>query len=311
MDPTTLSHAVVEVSKVVDFFDKRRNHDWGLFSTPDYQKLSDEQAHATLCYTELNCLLAMLEALSDRSFKGFISAALRLKSSYSTFKECLALYRKMPFSSEKASDEFHNGVRMISGLFAICLSMLPARLVAILEFFGWKSDTQHGMRVLTKCLQQKDSVRYGAVTLFVASIAGLESNFFGIGEPELGILDLIAEDWTTRYPNSLSIKLLSGIRSLNYSRFEESFECFRQSLTCPSISPYIYKAPYFLMAFTSMQLCQWNEAAKIMKVLVGDPLSPATTTYLYVAMLLMDYDLNGVKSHKREIIQLLRYELVF
>lgn len=306
MDQETISHAVAQVNLVVDYFDKKRNHDWGLFTSPDYDKLTDEQAHATLCYTELNSILAMLEALSDRSFRGFISAAIKLKSAYSTFKECLVLYRKMPFSSEKASEEFHTGVRMISGLFAICLSMLPSRLVAILEFFGWKSNAEEGMRVLIKCLEHKNSVRYGAVSLFVVCCVGVERNLFGIGEPDLPLLDKIAQDWTDKYPQSLIIKMLAALRHMNYSQFEEANNLFCQSLSCPSFSPYIYKAPYFLMSLMSMQMCRWTQAANIAKNLVGDKISPATSTYLYVVMLLMDYDLNGNTSHKKEIIELLR-----
>ncbi|XP_053206356.1 tetratricopeptide repeat protein 39A-like [Panonychus citri] len=306
MEPNVINHAINELSKIVDFLDKRKDKSGGLFSNPNYQEITDEQAHAALCFTELNAMLAFLKPMADKSFKGFLSSAFRLKSSYTGFKGCLAMYRKKPFQDELSCEEFQTGVRMIYGIFGLFFSLLPAKFTSLLEYFGLFNNRYAGLDILKKCITCKHTLRYSVSSAFIIAYFAFLDYFFSLGESDLNMVDTIVTDWGIKYGKTYYYYLIKGMGAMTHSQFEEACTTLTQSFTLPAISPNLYKMSYFFMALSKIQLCQWSEAANMMKILAGDKISPATTTYFYAILLYMEYDLNGEKKHANQIIDLMK-----
>ncbi|XP_015781864.1 tetratricopeptide repeat protein 39A [Tetranychus urticae] len=306
MDSAVINHAITELSKIVDFLDKRKDKSGGLFTNPNYEEITDEQAHAALCFTELNAMLAFLKPMADKSFKGFLSSAFRLKSSYTGFKSCLALYRKKPFRDDFSCEEFQTGVRMTYGVFGLFFSLLPAKFTSLLEYFGLFNNRYAGLDILRKCIHAKTTLRYFIVSAFTIAYFGFLDYFFSLGESDHNLVDTIVNDWSIKYGKTFYYSLIKGLGEMTHSKFDEACLALQSSFKLPAISPNLYKISYFFMVLSKTQLCQWSEAAAIMKLLAGDKVSPATSTYFYAILLYMDYDLNGEKSHANQIIDLMK-----
>src|SRR5256885_890421 len=60
-----------------------------LFRSFDYNSYTDEEAHAELIYAGTQIALGLLSIIEDQSIYGIINAAFTIRSSHSTYKECL------------------------------------------------------------------------------------------------------------------------------------------------------------------------------------------------------------------------------
>src|SRR5256885_17170700 len=95
-----------------------------LFRSFDYNSYTDEEAHAELIYAGTQIALGLLSIIEDQSIYGIINAAFTIRSSHSTYKECLnILNNKTNWSSDKLREHFESGTRLGIGAFDLFVSM--------------------------------------------------------------------------------------------------------------------------------------------------------------------------------------------
>ncbi|KAL7988673.1 hypothetical protein Chor_007592, partial [Crotalus horridus] len=111
---------------------------------------SDGEMHAELCYAE--CLLqkAVLTFIQDENMISFIKGGLKIRTSYQIYKECLQVLQ-MAQSSKIRNEIFHQfegGVQLGIGAFNLMLSLLPGRILRLLEFIGFSGNRELGLHQL-------------------------------------------------------------------------------------------------------------------------------------------------------------------
>jgi hypothetical protein len=121
--------------------------------------LTDLEIHSELVYAECLLLRSILTFLQDENLVSFIKGGLKIRSCYQSYKECLKIYRRRDWKEEshstvgedgvEASDvsqkhnnanlkmHFEGGVKMGIGTFNVIISLLPARVMKILEIAGF------------------------------------------------------------------------------------------------------------------------------------------------------------------------------
>jgi len=106
----------------------------------DYNSYTDEEAHAELIYAGTQITLGLLSIIGDQSIYGLINAALTIRSSHGTYKECLnILNNKTNWSSPSIKDHFESGTRLGIGAFDLFVSMFPNKLAKLLVYVGFHS----------------------------------------------------------------------------------------------------------------------------------------------------------------------------
>ncbi|MEE6459104.1 hypothetical protein FKM82_000538 [Ascaphus truei] len=121
-----------------------------LVSKQTVDQLSEEEMHAEICYAE--CLLqkAALTFVQDENMINFIKGGLKIRTSYQIYKECHQVLRAAMNQDSKNSRETYyqveGGVKLGIGAFNLMLSLLPARILRLLEFIGFS-----GNRVISIC----------------------------------------------------------------------------------------------------------------------------------------------------------------
>uniref|UniRef100_A0A671WYL7 Tetratricopeptide repeat protein 39B n=1 Tax=Sparus aurata TaxID=8175 RepID=A0A671WYL7_SPAAU len=97
------------------------------------ESLTEEEMHAELCYAEVLLQKAALTFL-DESIIGFIKGGMKMRNSYQIYNS--------------THIHFKGGVNMGIGSFNLMLSLLPSRVLRLMEFLGFSGDREVGLSSL-------------------------------------------------------------------------------------------------------------------------------------------------------------------
>uniref|UniRef100_A0A3B1K8Z9 Tetratricopeptide repeat domain 39B n=1 Tax=Astyanax mexicanus TaxID=7994 RepID=A0A3B1K8Z9_ASTMX len=121
-----------------------------LVSKQSSDRLKEEQMHAEICYAE--CLLqkATLTFVQDENMISFIKGGIKIRTSYQIYKDCQHV---LNMSQGVGGDtdtfaQFEGGVKLGIGSFNLMLSLLPARILRLLEFIGFSGNREFGLSQL-------------------------------------------------------------------------------------------------------------------------------------------------------------------
>uniref|UniRef100_A0A673GYZ0 Tetratricopeptide repeat protein 39B n=1 Tax=Sinocyclocheilus rhinocerous TaxID=307959 RepID=A0A673GYZ0_9TELE len=109
-----------------------------------------EEMHAEICYAE--CLLqkATLTFIQDENMISFIKGGIKIRTSYQIYKDCQSLSNMSQGvgGDSEAFRQFEGGVKLGIGSFNLMLSLLPARILRLLEFIGFSGNREFGLSQL-------------------------------------------------------------------------------------------------------------------------------------------------------------------
>ncbi|XP_008315392.1 tetratricopeptide repeat protein 39B [Cynoglossus semilaevis] len=187
--------------------------------------MTEEELHAELCYAEVLLQKAALTFL-DESIIGFIKGGMKIRNSYQIYKDCLAMANATK-DMEKRSTYVHfkGGVNMGIGSFNLMLSLLPSRVLRLMEFLGFSGDRDLGLSLLREGAAS-DSLRsiLSALTLLMFHL--YITVILGTGEGDLTEAETLLQPYTEKFPNGAlmlfyvaRIALLKG----NFTFAQEKF----------------------------------------------------------------------------------------
>ncbi|XP_016405107.1 tetratricopeptide repeat protein 39B [Sinocyclocheilus rhinocerous] len=156
-----------------------------LMSKQSPDSLKADEMHAEICYAE--CLLqkATLTFVQDENMISFIKGGIKIRTSYQIYKDCQSLLNMSQGvgGDSEAFRQFEGGVKLGIGSFNLMLSLLPARILRLLEFIGFSgnrvSDTHFRSDTHIALLNEMSMFfPQGSIILFYsARIALLRGNF--------------------------------------------------------------------------------------------------------------------------------------
>ncbi|XP_070297078.1 tetratricopeptide repeat protein 39B isoform X2 [Salvelinus sp. IW2-2015] len=111
--------------------------------------LTEEEMHAELCYAEALLQKATLTFL-DESMISFIKGGIKIRNSFLIYKECDDMSTMAKNQSDQMSTQAHfrSGVNMGIGSFNLYLSLLPSKVLRLLEWMGFSGDREVGLSQL-------------------------------------------------------------------------------------------------------------------------------------------------------------------
>ncbi|XP_041640247.1 tetratricopeptide repeat protein 39B-like isoform X2 [Cheilinus undulatus] len=188
--------------------------------------LTEEEMHAELCYAEVLLQKAALTFL-DESIIGFIKGGMRIRNSYQIFKDCqvLASMTKEMEKEKSTYVHFRSGISMGIGSFNLMLSLLPSRVLRLMEFLGFSGDRELGLSELRQGAGSH-SLRsiLSALTLLMYHL--YITVILGTGEGNLSEAETLLAPYAQKFPNgalmlfyTARIALLKG----NFTFAQEKF----------------------------------------------------------------------------------------
>nr|XP_020477825.1 tetratricopeptide repeat protein 39B-like isoform X2 [Monopterus albus] len=150
-DIQTAMVIIKEALNTCQRFRKRNSMVGSLSSLMSKQSnLQEEEMHAELCYAE--CLLqkAVLTFIQDENMISFIKGGIKIRTSYKIYKDCqnmLGVAQDLAGQSDLFR-QFESGVKLGIGAFNLMLSLLPQRILRLLEFIGFSGNREFGLSQL-------------------------------------------------------------------------------------------------------------------------------------------------------------------
>ncbi|CAI9557917.1 unnamed protein product [Staurois parvus] len=202
-----------------------------LVSKQTGEQLSEEEMHAEICYAE--CLLqkAALTFVQDENMINFIKGGLKIRTSYQIYKECHQVLSGMA-QDKNSSDTYHQfegGVKLGIGAFNLMLSLLPSRILRLLEFIGFSGNRELGLQQLRDGASGT-SLRAILCVLTLLFYHTYVSLILGTGEGNLEEAEALIEPYLKKFPNGSIILFYTARIGVLKGNFEQAQVTFQQCI---------------------------------------------------------------------------------
>jgi len=226
-DRQSVAESIVTCDKLLELINSRR-YKSGWLGTAlsylkyrDYNHFTDYEVHVELCYAEVLLARAALTFLEDPdSIVSFIKGALTIRNSYGSFKELYAVYEKEQVHNkhnpDKQTEKFKDqdivsGVLFGNGAFQLGLSLLPPKILKLLEFVGIECNKEQGLELLTNS-ESSDALRSPLGAYVLLMYQTIVTQVIDPAEYSAEVTDQLINKYKERYPEGAMFLLFQGRR---------------------------------------------------------------------------------------------------
>uniref|UniRef100_A0A671UIP4 Tetratricopeptide repeat protein 39B n=1 Tax=Sparus aurata TaxID=8175 RepID=A0A671UIP4_SPAAU len=266
--------------------EKTLNHDQtvGVFS---------EEMHAEICYAE--CLLqkAVLTFVQDENMISFIKGGIKIRTSYQIYKHY------------ESRGQFEGGVKLGIGSFNLMLSLLPQRILRLLEFIGFSGNRGFGLSQLREgaSSQSLRSILSALTLLFYHTYVSL---ILGTGEGNLVEAEALLEPYKQKYPKGSIILFYSARIATLRGNFEKARAMYEECISSQQEWKQIHHLCYWELMWTHSYQQEWQQAYHYADLLCKESRwSKAIYVYQKAAILSMMSE-EEVKRTGEDVMELFR-----
>ncbi|CAH8618945.1 unnamed protein product [Schistosoma haematobium] len=264
-----------------------------------YSLYTDEQAHAELCYAEGLLQLAFLSMLQDEKLTSLIKCSLKIRQCYKCYRICWRILKYRNWQNEISKSAFESGVHLGVGAFNLMISMLPRRVLKLLEFVGFSGDRQFGLEQLRMGAGMKDSLRGPLCALLLLAYDLYATHMLGDSvvsvsseQPEhMKEARELLDHWSVVYPNSAIFLLLSGRLEEISGNLHQAITLFQRSINSQSDWIHYHHLCYWELIWCYALQADWQKAILYTeKLALESRWSQASYRYMKAAFLLQSIE---------------------
>ncbi|PWA28141.1 hypothetical protein CCH79_00018257 [Gambusia affinis] len=269
--------------------------------------LQEEEMHAELCYAE--CLLqkATLTFIQDENMISFIKGGIKIRTSYQIYKDCQNV---LNISQDKAEQfncfrQFEGGVKLGIGSFNLMLSLLPQKVLRLLEFIGFSGNRSFGLSQLREgaASQSLRSIICVLTLLFYNTYVSL---ILGTGEGNLMEAEALLEPYQQKYPKGSIILFYSARIATLRGNFEKARSRFEECISSQQEWKQIHHLCYWELMWTHSFQQEWQQAYRYADLLCKESRwSKAIYMYQKAAILSMMTE-DDVRKTGEDIVEIFR-----
>lgn len=270
------------------------------------ENLTEEEMHAELCYAEVLLQHAALTFL-DETIIGFIKGGMRIRNSYQIFKNCQAMVNITKNMENQKSTHIHFrcGVNMGIGSFNLMLSLLPARVLRLMEFLGFSGDREMGLSELREGASS-NGLRSILSTLTLMMFHLYISVILGTGEGNLAEAEALLEPYIQKFPNGALMLFYIARIALLKGNFTLAQEKFLACIVAQQEWRQIHHLCYWELMWAYSFEQDWREAYRYADLLSKESKwSQAVYTFQKAAILSMLPE-EEVKKMGENVVELFR-----
>uniref|UniRef100_A0A8C3G4P9 Tetratricopeptide repeat protein 39B n=1 Tax=Cyclopterus lumpus TaxID=8103 RepID=A0A8C3G4P9_CYCLU len=248
-----------------------------------------EEMHAEICYAE--CLLqkAMLTFVQVRTVYLFT---------------CLPVYMFTCVPSD-VFRQFDGGVKLGVGSFNLMLSLLPHRILRLLEFIGFSGNRAFGLSQLKEGASSHSlrSIFCALTLLFYNTYVSL---ILGTGEGNLAEADALLEPYQQKYPKGSIVLFYSARISTLRGNFEKARAKYEECISSQQEWKQIHHLCYWELMWTHSYQQEWQQAYEYADLLCKESRwSKAIYVYQKAAILSMMSE-EDVKKTGEDVVELFK-----
>nr|CAB3267342.1 tetratricopeptide repeat protein 39B [Phallusia mammillata] len=265
-------------------------------------ELTDSELHAELIFAELNLYRSALTFIQDENLLSFIRGALKVRLCYQTYNYCYKIVAAEGFNLKQNCHHFHGGVMLGCGAFNIGLSLLPPRILSLLEWIGFSSDKQTGLDQL-KTGYTSPNLRSSLISLFILGYNLFVSVHLGTHDADLVYTEKVLSEMLQKYPKGVYFHLFAGRLKQLQGNFTEAIDHLIQAAEIQTEWKQFSHICYWEIMWCHTFTMNWKSAAKYAEILRTESnWSKCVYSYLRAVFLYVD-DKDGNAEEIRKLMR--------
>ncbi|XP_070169153.1 tetratricopeptide repeat protein 39B [Polyergus mexicanus] len=274
----------------------------------NYDAYTNEEVHAELCYAESLLLKSMLTFVEDETLVSFVKAGLKIRTCFLSYKECMTILNNRKWGDNIHKVHFESGVRMGIGTFNLMISLLPARIIKLLEFIGFSGDKTYGLTELKAGYNERRGLRQILCVMILLSYNLIVTFVLSHSDGDLEWCEQVLQQELSLYPNGVWFLFFKGRLELTRGNFEECIDWYIKSWKSQNVWSQFHHLCYWELMWAHCSMQQWNKAIMYATMLANES-NWSRTIYLYqkAAILLMQKPSTG--SEEKQLIDCLMMQV--
>jgi tetratricopeptide (TPR) repeat protein len=161
---------------------------------PDYNAYTDEEIMAEIVYCSAFGAIGGLTLLSDKSYRGLLTAAVHFNKAYKLYFEALniAKYRKK-WQHPISQQQFEMGLKLSLGVSSMVFSFAPAKIAKLLTMVGISTDLEKALKEIHDVCDSRDPLFFIPSSMALLGFYGLLEPVYGVGESRKDLCVLLAD----------------------------------------------------------------------------------------------------------------------
>lgn len=266
-------------SQVASIFRRKQRMFQRILVRNPYEFYSEEEAHAELCYAESVLERALLTFIQDDNLVSFIKGGLKIRSGYHAYKNAVQLLSSRKWKDAASKMHFESGVRLGRGTFNLMLSILPKRLLKVLEFVGFTGSQERGLHEL-EVGSSLPSLRSPLCACTLIGFHTVTSVVLGTGDGDPDYSERKLGECLEKYPNGVIFLFLAGRTKTISAKIDEAITLYKQAIACQEEWVQVHHVCYWELMWCHVFKLSWSEAVHYAEKLSRES-KWSKTTYLY------------------------------
>ncbi|KAL7294850.1 hypothetical protein TKK_0011777 [Trichogramma kaykai] len=271
----------------------------------NYDSYTIEEVHAELCYAECLLLKSMLTFVEDETLVSFVKAGLKIRTCFLSYKECLQILNTRKWENETHRVHFESGIRMGIGTFNLMISLLPGRVIKLLEFIGFSGDKNYGLSQLQAGYEDRRGLRQVLCAMTLLSYNLIIMFFLSNSDGDLEWCENALDEQLNLYPDGVWFLFLKARLEFSRGNLDECIDWYTKSWKSQQLWPQFHNLCFWELMWAHCVKQDWLPALGYAERLRAES-NWSRTIYLYqLAAISIMAERHG--SYKPELYAIDRY----
>ncbi|XP_019874589.1 tetratricopeptide repeat protein 39B isoform X2 [Aethina tumida] len=235
----------------------------------NFDQFTELEAHAELCHAECLLLKSMLTFMEDETLSSFIKAGIKIRSCYNSYKDCQQILMKKTWNKDSTKVHFESGVKMGIGTFNLMISMLPSRVIKLLEFIGFSGNKQLGLDDLHKGYRM-DGIRQILCIMTLLGYNLIVMHVLSHREGDVKICEEILEKQLKKHPEGVWFLFFKGRLEFMKGDLDASLEWYTKSWKSQNVWPQFHHICFWELLWVHCLKTEWRQALAFSTHLIED-----------------------------------------
>ncbi|KAF8801787.1 hypothetical protein BYT27DRAFT_7197766 [Phlegmacium glaucopus] len=246
--------------------------------------MTDVERHAELVYAESMFEKALLGIVYSGDWLAFVKEALNMRTTFAIYRQLGQYLDHMdaayttsknslkPLCDPSIDNHFRSGVYLGVGVSNMLLSLMPGKLMTLVELFGYKGDRKLGLELLMKAggwvegsdepeiSTSEEGVRRSICDMVLLIFHLILSNFTFDGV-DISVASKVLKWNLKRYPNGVFFLFGAGRLSLHRSQPLQAIKYYTQALHSQTQYRNLHHISFWEMA--NAHLALWDVKASL------------------------------------------------
>ncbi|XP_050426183.1 tetratricopeptide repeat protein 39B-like isoform X2 [Adelges cooleyi] len=253
-----------------------------MMKKPNYDSYTPDELHAELCFAEALLLKALLTFIEDETLVSFLRAGIKIRSCYNSYKECNHILNSRTWTEEQKpyKTHFESGVRLGIGAFNLMISLLPSKVIKLLEFIGFSGSKQQGLAELDACYQLPTGLRHVLCVITLLTYNLVVVYVFSQEDGDLEFCDAALRQQLALYPNGAWFLYFKGRLEFMKGNIDEAVKWYTASVESQSSWRQFHHICYWELCWANSVAMDWKRA-EVYAVKLAEESKWSRTIYNY------------------------------